>query len=325
MPSSSPQPDLLIVIVNYRTAGMTVDCLRSLVPELATMPERVRVVVVDNGSGDGSANVLAGAIADEGWHEWCELLTLDDNLGFAGGNNRGIARHPRAEYVLLLNSDTLMHSGTLRHCLDTMHGRPDLGAMACRLLSADGSPQTMARPFPTPLRHTLVASGLPWWLPRWFAWADPEHVAPGHHGQPRCVDWLGGAFLLLRGKALRDVGLLDERFFFYGEDIELCHRLHRAGWRRWYDPRVTITHFGAGSSDPQRTEALRRSPAFWHARYRVQRLCYGRAAATWLRMIDLLSLSLRLMAMRCRGLARSSRYQRDAAAWRLLRKPLTST
>lgn len=227
--------------------------------------------------------------------------------------------------MLLLNSDTLVHPGTLRHCLDAMRDRPEVGALACRLLSADGSPQTMARPFPTPLRHTLIELGLPSRLPRWFAWAEPERTDPEHHARPRAVDWLGGAFLLLRGEALREVGLLDEGFFFYGEDIELCHRLHRAGWQRWYDPRVTITHFGAGSSDPQRTDALRRNPAFWQARYHVQRRCYGRMAAVWLRGVDLASLSVRLLVMRRRGLAESSRYQRDAAAWRLLRKPLTSS
>ncbi|MFA9479095.1 glycosyltransferase family 2 protein [Phycisphaerales bacterium AB-hyl4] len=319
-----PQPDLLIVIVNYRTPAMTIDCLHALLPELQSMPENARVVVVDNGSADGSADAIHRAIIDHHWQPTCELLPLDHNLGFAGGNNRGIACYPDARYVLLLNSDTLMHPGTLRHCLDLMHARTDIGALACRLLSADGSPQTMARRFPTPLRHTLVALGLPWWLPRWFAHFDPEYISTDHHHHPREVDWLGGAFLLLRGEALQAVGQLDEDFFFYGEDIELCHRLHRHHYTRYYDPRVTITHFGGASADENHHHAPRQNPAYWHARYLVQRKCFGRLAAAWLRILDLLSLSLRLIVMRARGLARSQRYQRDAAAWRLLRKPLST-
>lgn len=319
-----PAPDLLIVVVNYRTPAMTCDCLRSLESEVRALPERVRVVVVDNGSGDGSAEALREAMAAERWQNWVELLVLEENLGFAGGNNRGIARHPNARDVLLLNSDTLMHAGTLRHCLDALHARRDVGALACRLLSRDGSPQTMARPFPTPLRQTAATLGLPWHWPSLFGWADLERLAPDHHTRPRRVDWLGGAFVLLRGEALRQVGLLDETFFFYGEDIELCHRLHRAGWRCWYDPTVTLTHFGGGSSDPARIDDRRRNTAFWQARYLVQRQCYGRLAATWLRSVDLIACSLRLLALRCRGRAQSPRYAQTAELWRMLRKPLTS-
>lgn len=316
--------DLLIVVVNFRTPAMTLDCLRSLEPELAAMPETVRVMVVDNGSNDGSAELLRDAIERERRHEWAELLVLDRNLGFAGGNNRGIVRHPGAAFVLLLNSDTLVHEGALRHSMTMIRGRPTVGAMACRLVGRDGAAQTMARPFPTPLRQTAAALGLPWRWPGLFGWADMERLSDDHHRRPRDVDWLGGAFVLLRGEALRQAGLLDESFFFYGEDIELCHRLKRAGWRRRYDPRVAITHFGGGSSDAQRMNAVRRNAAYWQARYLVQRRCYGRLAAAWLRGVDLAMCAARLIAMRCRGRHGTTRYQQAAAVWRLLRRPLTS-
>jgi len=294
---------LAVVIVNYRTAGLTEQCLRSLAEEVVDV-SGARVVVVDNGSGDGSAERFERVIRERGWSEWASVLALPENVGFAAGNNRGIEAVGEAEHYLLLNSDTIAHRGALSHCLTVMEREPDVGAMSCLVANEDGSPQTAARRFPTPIRQLLSAVGLPWRAARLFRWADVEDPGWDRRTVRRDVDWLGGAFLLVRGEALRQVGPLDERFFMYGEDVELCHRLARAGWRRLYDPSVAITHFGAGSSEATASAIAAKNERARRARRLVQRLCYGRGAAWALRAMDFTVGAIRSAS---RGLARRER------------------
>jgi hypothetical protein len=314
--------DLLIVIVNYRTPDLTIDCLQSLEGEVTSIPA-AQVVLVDNASGDDSVARIRQAMDERGWGGWLTLLEQSHNLGFAGGNNRGIEAFAHARYTLLLNSDTVVHAGCLRYCFDLMERDASIGAMSCRLLNADQTPQAVARKFPTPLRQLLCAPGLPWRLPRLFGWADPQDEGWDRETTARDVDWLGGAFLFIRGEVLRKIGPLDEDFFFYGEDIEFSHRIKQAGYRRFYDPTVTITHFGGGSSDPQRLTRMRRNASFWKAHYLVQRKCYGRAAAMLLRTTDLLVWGVRLIGFRLTRHRRSDSYDEAVEMWNLLSRRLT--
>lgn len=277
--------DLLVVIVNYRTPDLTIQCLESLIPQAADVPG-MRVVVTDNASGDDSVPRIQAAIAARGMAPWCRVVPLPRNGGFAYGNNRGIEAGSRARYVLLLNSDTIVHGHCLRRCLDVMDAGPDIGALSCRLLNADGSIQNAARRFPSPVRLTARALGLPDKLPRLFAWANLDHPGWDRSTQSRDVEWLGGAFLMLRADVLATIGLLDEGFFFYGEDIEINHRIMRAGYRRRYECQETTTHLGGASSDPARMSKLARNEHHWRARYLVQRLCYGPFAQRWVRFLD---------------------------------------
>jgi GT2 family glycosyltransferase len=317
----TPSPRLVVVIVNFRTPKMSIDCLRSLsgqVPEVTG----ARVVMVDNGSGDDSAERIQTAIEREGWASWVTLKPLPTNLGFAGGSNRGLEAFPDADYALLLNSDTLVHDDCLAHCLRVMDEEPDIGALSCKLLNPDGSAQTTARRFPTPLRQLVCSLGLPWRCPTLFGWADAEDAGWDRHTVKRDVDWLGGAFLMVRGGLLREIGGLDEDFFFYGEDVEFSHRIQRAGYRRHYDPGASITHFGAGSSDPARLAEQRRKSAYWRARYLVQRKCYGAWAAVLLRGVDWLCWSLRLGLLRLAARGTNERLLEAQETWRLLSRPL---
>ncbi len=291
---------LLIAVINYRTPELTIACLRSLAPEVAAVAG-ARTIVVDNASGDGSVEKLEAAIRDAGWAAWAELLRSDRNLGFAGGNNLAIARAEPAEYVLLLNSDTVVHAGCLRRCLEVMDREPRIGALSCRVLNADGSIQNVARKFPTPLLVTAAALGLPWKLPRLFAWADAEDLGWDRVTTSRDVDWLGGAFLFVRSSVFGGRVRLDEDFFFYGEDIEFCHRIHRLGFTLRYDPVGSIVHLGGGSSDPTRMPSSLQSVRQWRARYLVQRKCWGRAAASWVRGVDLVASTLELALATLRG------------------------
>jgi GT2 family glycosyltransferase len=316
---------LLIVILNYRTPRLTIDCVRSLADVLDEVPT-TRALVVDNGSGDGSAGAIADAIAQNHWSSWCELLALPENVGFAAGNNRGLDALETSghdcQWVLLLNSDTVVHPGALRLSHEVMQADPRIGMMSCMLLNADGSPQNVTRKFPSPLRQVCCALGLPWAFPRAFAWADVYDVPDRLLRLKRDCDWLGGAYMFIRRQALEQVGGMDESFFFYGEDIEFCHRFHRRGWRVHYDPGASVTHIGGSSSDPSRVAKRQKDVLMWKARYQVQRKCYGRAAAGLLRLADITYLGTRKLKMLLTGRSNTDSYRNVSDALGLLLKPL---
>ena len=293
------RPRILVVIVNYRTPQLTIESLASLAKEAARVLG-VRAVVVENDSGDDSAERIRAAIADNGW-DFVELVLSDRNRGFSGGNNLGIERGEPAEFVLLLNSDTIMHEGCLARCLAVMKEHPEAGAMSCRVLNADGSIQNVTRRFPTPALSTCAAFGLPWKLPSLFAWADAEDMEWDRTTIARDVDWLGGAFLFVRSTAFGGKVRLDEDFFFYGEDVAFSHVLKERGFTRRYDPVASIVHLGGASSDPSRMPSGKRALQRVKARYLVQEKCYGPTAARWLRSVDVVATSAKLLVALSRG------------------------
>jgi N-acetylglucosaminyl-diphospho-decaprenol L-rhamnosyltransferase len=294
--------DLLVVVVNFRTPDLTADCLRSLGAEREDGLS-LRVVAVDNASGDDSAERIRAAVDEHGWGGWIDVIETPRNGGFAYGNNRGFEAgfaRCRPRFVLLLNSDTVVHRGCLRRCIEVMDSDERIGAMSCCLLNADGSVQNVARRFPTPARMWVSSLGLPWRL-RAFAWADCDDPGWDRLSGGRDVDWLGGAFLMVRADLLERIGGLDERFFFYGEDIEFCHRIRRAGYRCRYDSSAKTTHLGGQSSDPDKLPARSRVATMWKGRYIVQRLCFGRLAPWLVWAVDVPTTALRVAAARLRG------------------------
>jgi GT2 family glycosyltransferase len=285
---------LTIVIVNYKTPELSIDCLQSLAPEIDKL-HSIQVIIVDNGSGDDSCKLIQNAIDDNKWNNWTTLVKLDINIGFAGGCNRGWEVDPSADYVLLLNSDTKVHPETISYCYNKMQSDKSIGALSCKLLNEDGSVQNVARRFPSPLRLVFSSMGLPWKLPRFFEWADTEDSLWDRETISRDVNWLGGAFLFLRGDLVRKIGLLDEGFFFFGEDIEFCHRVWKAGFRCHYDSTTKVTHFGARSSEDKRTNSGWRIRQMWHAKYLVQQKCYGYISEAFVRLVDISSYSFRVL------------------------------
>ena len=288
------------MVVNYRTPQLTLECLASLAGEIKAVPG-VRAVVVDNDSGDDSVAVLKAAIAKHGWSSFLSLLASEKNLGFSGGNNLGIAAGEPAEFVLLLNSDAVMHEGSLEHCLRVMDADPEVGAMSCCVLNTDGSIQNVARRFPSPARVTVSLLGLPWKWPAAFGWGDTEDPGWDRRKEARNVDWLGGAFLFIRSVALGGRVRLDDDFFFYGEDVELCHRIRASGYRCRYDPGASVTHHGGASSDPSRLPSGARAAHRFRARYLLQRKCYGTWAAAWVRALDVGVLGTQFLRARVGG------------------------
>lgn len=317
---------LAVVIVNFRTSDYTLECLRSLATERNEFSE-FEVFLVENGSEDGSLELLRAAIRQYDWSKWVNLLPQSRNLGYARGNNVGIrmalgggAEGRPCEYVLLLNNDTLVHPGCISAVISRMRLDSKIGALSCMVRNSDGSVQNVCRRFPRPDLATIRAIGLPYMLPRMFGWADPEDIGWAREGALRKVDWIGGAFMMLRASALRLVGHLDERFFFYGEDAELCFRLRRAGWDVVFDAEGTITHHGGASSDTPRCPEMRRIRWRWAARLRFQRVCYGALAEVWMRSIHTLFVALNLLVMAIRGRRGSSGWDRTLQDLHILMK-----
>ncbi|NCD32402.1 MAG: glycosyltransferase family 2 protein [Spartobacteria bacterium] len=310
------------IVLNYRTPDMTIDCLVSLARQYEEYPH-FDVVLIDNASGDDSVPRIREAMEKHSeWNAWLSFLVMETNLGFAGGNAYGVdwlrEQNRLPEFVLLLNSDTLVDDGCFKYCVKVMKDQPGVGLMSCMLHNRDGSVQNIARLFPRPDRETVRALGWAYAWPKLFDWADIEDGKWDRKAGPRDVEWIGGAFMMIRREVLDAMGCLDPTFFFYGEDIEFCYRVHKAGWRVYFDPAVAITHFGGGSSDTSRLHDRRRDELRWKGRFLVQRKCYGVLAEWWVHGVYLFAFALRLLWMRLTGRRDSVEYGKIAGGLSVL-------
>lgn len=271
---------LLIVIVNYRTADLTVDCLESLQGQVD--PARDRVVAVDNQSGDGSHQVVSKAIADRGWSDWAVAAEAPGNDGFAAGNNFGIKFGQEAfggfDYTLLLNPDTVVLENGIGALLDFMENNPKVGIAGSRLENPDATPRRSA------FRFASIASEFergarfgP--VTRLF---KNKVVAPEVREEAHETGWLAGASMMVRQQVIDDIGLMDDEYFLYYEETDYCLLAHRAGWPCWYVPESRVIHLvgqSTGVTGEKRT--LKPLPAYWfHSRRRYFRKNYGRVYAT---------------------------------------------
>lgn len=220
---------LTVSIVNYRTAALTCECIASIKAHPPT-DVAVDIVVVDNASGDGSGARIAAA------HPDVRLIESDANLGFAGGNNL-VLRDCGADYVLLLNSDACVEAGTLDTLLTALRDHPRVGAVSGRIVNAgDGLDQDYPCCFPS----------LPEMVRR--ALRGAQFPAAGQT-EPVPLERLHGACMMLRGELLATVGVLDDGFFMYDEDVDWCVRATRQGWALWLIPAARVVHHGGKSSE----------------------------------------------------------------------------
>jgi GT2 family glycosyltransferase len=251
-------PSLDVVIVSYRCRELLERCLASLERHPFTGGE-MRVHVVDNASGDGTAELV------ERRFPAVRLHALRENAGFSTANNL-VLRDAAATFVLLLNPDTEITAGALDDCVALLDARPDVGMLGCRLVRDDGSFDHAAkRAFPTPLgalAHFVGLSGRGGRLAQYRAPELGEHDAGD-------VDAVNGAFMLVRRAAMDEVGLLDEGYWLYMEDLDWCYRFHQAGWRVRYEGGVTVIHVKAGTSGRHRR--LRQNVAFHRGMARFYR------------------------------------------------------
>jgi GT2 family glycosyltransferase len=251
--------DLSIVILNYNTREHLHACLEALRAEASTSlgggPIQAEVFVVDNASSDGSADMTAAQFP------WVKLIRSQHNGGYAYGNNLALSR-ASGTAVLLLNPDTLMPRGGIAALLERLQAHPEAGIVGPKLLRPNGSMHLACRrSFPTPSVAFYRFSGLSHLFaksPR-FGRYNLTFVNPD---VPIEVDSVCGACLLVRREVLERVGLLDERFFMYGEDLDWCLRTRRAGWTVRYEPGIIVQHQHGAAS---RKRALRTTFHFFRA------------------------------------------------------------
>jgi N-acetylglucosaminyl-diphospho-decaprenol L-rhamnosyltransferase len=256
-----PEPTGLDVsIVSYRCEALLRDCLASLREHPPSRPMSVHVV--DNASGDGTAEMAAREFPE------FRLTAGDQNLGFSAANNIAI-RAGSAPYVLVLNPDTRVTVGSLDRLCELMDARSEVGMAGPRLELDDGSFDHAARrSFPTPLSALGHFTGVG---RRRESGRLAAYRAPEVRSGP--VDAVNGALMLIRRAALDEVGLFDEGYWMYMEDLDLCYRLAQAGWVTWYEPSVTVIHVKAGTTGDYRS--IRLSRAFHYGMYRFYRKHYA--------------------------------------------------
>ncbi|MGW9531108.1 glycosyltransferase family 2 protein [Paenibacillus terrae] len=231
--------DVSILVVNYNTCRLTLDCLQSVYA--SETQYQYEVIVIDNHSSDGSVDAIRVVYPE------ITLIANEDNTGFAKANNQGM-EVASGRYVLLLNSDTLVQPDTLDTMIRFMDTHPEMGASGCKVILPDGSlDKACKRGFPTPSASFYYAFG---WSKRYpdnpkYNQYQLGHLSPDDEYP---VDVLVGAFMLVRRETIEQVGGLDETFFMYGEDIDWCYRIKQAGWGIYYYPRTYIIHIKGGSA-----------------------------------------------------------------------------
>lgn len=256
--------DLSIVLVNWNTRDRLAACLGAI--EATAGDLALEIFVVDNASQDGSAEMVRRRFPA------VRLIANDHNLGFSAGNNQAL-REAAGRYVLLLNPDTEVQPGALAALRDFMEAHPEAGLCGAKLLQPDGRLYPACkRSIPTPAVALWRALGLSRLFPKHkefgkynLSFLDPDEV--------HAVEAVSGACMFARKSAVDQVGLLDERFFMYGEDLDWCLRISQAGWKIYYVPQAQIVHyFGSGS----RQRRLKSTLNFYQAMYLFHRKHFAR-------------------------------------------------
>jgi len=253
-------PTVLTVIVNWRSAAMTLDAAAAAVAAMEGIAGAV--TIVDNDSGDGSFETMTAEVARRGWNGRVRVIASGRNGGFGYGNNAGIrAGLPggvQPDFVYLLNSDAFPRPDAVRRLLDHLSASPEVGLAGSYIEGPDGTPHETAFRFPSiwsefegaartgPISRLLAAHVVPLPIPQ---------------GTAR-VDWLAGASVMIRRSVLDAVGLFDETFFLYFEETDLCRRAAAAGWPTHYVRSSVVVHIGSETTGMKR---WRRMPGYWFA------------------------------------------------------------
>ena len=250
-------PRLTVVIVSFQVASLLRVCLDAL--QICLEGEDAEVWVVDNASTDGSSNMV------EKEFPHIKLIRNPDNRGFAAAVNQ-VLHGQRGQYILLLNPDAVINGRALTTLLGFLNEHREAGVVGPRLVDAEGCPQPSVGSFPS-LRLMMSELG---GLSRFFPGPRRCAIHPNacqHPQGPHMVDWVCGACMVVRQEAVAEVGLLDEEFFFYGEDVDWCKRFRSAGWSVWYVPMAEVVHLGGRSvalAVPEGTTDAWHAQACWN-------------------------------------------------------------
>lgn len=238
------KPLLSVIILSFNTKKLLRNCLKSVFSSDNFNERNLEVIVVDNASTDGSAELVAKGFTK------AKLIQNSENLGFSAGNNKGI-REAKGKYILLLNSDTRLRPDTLCSMIRVIERDKKAGAATCKLILGNGKIDPAChRGIPTPWNTFSYMVGLEKLFPRSRLFGG-YHQGWKNYSIFHEVDVISGAFFLIPRKVIEIVGLLDESFFMYGEDIDWCYRIKKAGYRVLFDPRTSAIHYKKQSGRKQ--------------------------------------------------------------------------
>ena len=265
-------PDVSIIVVNWNTCDLLTECLDAIVQTGGDLS--IEIIVVDNGSTDGSQDMVRQRFPE------VNLITNTENLGFAKANNQAI-RRSRGRYVLLLNSDAFVRENTIERMVAFMDAHPEAGMAGCKLLYEDGRLQPSCYTFPTLFTEFCIATGLDRLFPKNPLFGK-YRMTYWDFGDVREVDSIMGAFMLVRAIAIDEVGLLDERYFMYSEEVDWCYRFKEKGWKIYFYPHTEAVHLWGGSTERVRAEMLMQ---LYGSRIEFFRKHYGKRSARLLKLL----------------------------------------
>jgi len=269
--SESHQYKLAVIILNYKTANLVVDCLDSIDKE--KLNHDFCVVVVDNDSNDGSTDFIQQAIESRNWGAWAELIESGVNGGFSFGNNLGMS-HVSAQSYLLLNSDTLLTAGAIKGLIEFSDKNPEVGIISPDLIWPDGQYQTSSFVDVSPV-YELIRSSQLGFIRRIL---NRFNVPLKHSDKVSYPDWVCFACVLIKRDVIRYVGGLDEKYFMYFEDVDYCKRSRQAGFMIANYPESKVIHFNGGSSGiNNKKQPIRELPDYYYrSRTRYFKEHFGR-------------------------------------------------
>jgi N-acetylglucosaminyl-diphospho-decaprenol L-rhamnosyltransferase len=300
----SERPDLSVLVVTHNGREMALTTLRSALA--ATGAAAVEWLVVDAGSTDGTPDAIEAELEEV-------RVLRRDNRGFAASNNVAL-REARGRYVLLLNPDVEIRSGTLSELVAAMDARPDLGLASVVQRGTDGTLQPSIRRFPSPLRSLGEALfSAHWPLLDTLQQQDTRTARYEREGE---AEWVVGAFMIARREAVDAVGPLDERFFLYSEEADWCYRFWQAGWPVAHLPVMVVTHHSGSDKGGDLMPQLSHSRLLFAAKH------YGVAARTGIRAALALRHAIRVAVFGALAAVRPDRRRRARAEWASLRVTL---
>ncbi|MDD5621555.1 MAG: glycosyltransferase family 2 protein [Actinomycetota bacterium] len=229
--------DLIISIVSYNSLNYLRECLDSILKNPPGLD--YEIIVIDNASGDGTVESVKKD------YPGVTLIPGNKNVGFAAANNRAIEKSD-SKYIVLLNSDCMVYKKSLDNLVDFMNKHPGAGITGPKIVNSDGTIQLSCRRFPSLMNaaaHTILADIFPG-----NPFSKKYKLADIGRDDPSKVDWVSGSCMIIRREALEDTGTLDERYFMYVEDLDICYRMWQKNWEVYYNPEAKIMHHIAGSS-----------------------------------------------------------------------------
>ena len=306
--------DLSVVIVNWNVCDLLRRCLLSINQSRASLG--IETIVVDSASSDGSVEMVRREFP------WVRLVASRENLGYAGGNNLGMAK-AKGRYSLILNPDTKIEDDALAEMVRYLDEHPRVGGLGPALRYPDGAPQPSRRRFPTLATAFCESTLLHQWFPNNRV-ARRYHLAdrPADVAQP--VDWLVGAALMIRREAWQQVGPLDEGFFMYFEEVDWCRRCRAAGWEIVYLPSAGIIHYEGKSSEQVATA---RTIRFQRSKIRYYRKYFGAVWSLIIRVFLLGTFAIQLGEESLKwlvGHSRALRRERMTSYWQVLKSGLAA-